>query len=219
MRINRFVAQASGLSRRAADAAIKAEKVLVNGEKPTVGQDIKATDQVTLDGQVIKPSVSHKTIILNKPVGYVCSRNGQGSKTIYDLLPTTLKQLKTVGRLDKDSSGLLLLTTDGSLAQKLTHPSFQKLKVYEIELSKPLKSDDHNAIEVGIRLDDGDSKLRLSGHAKSWTVKMHEGRNRQIRRTFAVLGYKVTSLHRVRLGDYDLGDLKSGSYKDIGNVD
>src|SRR5690242_11466002 len=126
MRINKFIAQATGLGRRAADAAITAGRVRVDGEMPSSGMNVRATDKVTFDSRMITiRDDAPVTIMLNKPAGYVVSRNGQGSKTIYDLLPPEYQQLKPVGRLDKNSSGLLLLTNDGRLANELTHPSHQ----------------------------------------------------------------------------------------------
>ena len=152
--------------------------------------------------------------MINKPEGYVCSRKGQGNKTIYDILPENYKTLNTVGRLDKNSSGLLLLTNDGELAHQLTHPSFKKIKIYHIELDQPLAPLHQQMIsDFGVQLDDGPSKLNLEktdNNRKKFTVSMHEGRNRQIRRTFESLGYKVTKLHRTHFGTYDLKDLKSG---------
>src|SRR3954463_9519108 len=107
MRINKYVALATGKSRRAADAAIGEGRVLVNGQTPSTGQGVTTDDLVTLDSLRITPAVNTITIILNKPVGYVVSRDGQGSRTVYDLLPAKYHNLKPVGRLDKDSSGLL----------------------------------------------------------------------------------------------------------------
>jgi pseudouridine synthase len=151
--------------------------------------------------------------MLHKPVGYVCSRDGQGSKTIYDLLPTKLHQLKPVGRLDKDSSGLLLLTNDGELANRLTHPSFEKEKVYEISLDKPLARPDRAQIEQGVLLEDGLSKLQVKPLGNEhWQVTMREGRNRQIRRTFSALGYRLQALHRTQFGTYRLGRIAPGEY-------
>jgi 23S rRNA pseudouridine2605 synthase len=214
MRLNRYVALATGLSRRAADAAIAEQRVYINEQLAKPGQEVIANDTVTLDGQPLKLAET-TTVMLNKPVGYVCSRNGQGNKTVYDLLPTELHHLKPVGRLDKDSSGLLLLTNDGELAQQLTHPSFKKEKAYEILLDKPLSDDDKANIERGIKLEEGMSVLKLKGNGRSWTVSMSEGRNRQIRRTFAALGYTVTKLHRTQFGPYALTDLAVGHYKQI----
>ncbi len=220
MRINRFVAMSSTLSRRAADQALKEGRVYVNGVKATLTSSASESDKVMLDGKLLLLPITLQTILLNKPTGYVVSRNGQGSKTIYDLLPTELSNLKPVGRLDKDSSGLLLLTNNGELTQQLTHPSFQKVKVYETALDKDLQPLHHQMIsDVGISLDDGLSKLGIERmhetDARHWRVTMHEGRNRQIRRTFTALGYKVTTLHRTTFGIYKLPhNLQPGSYQD-----
>jgi 23S rRNA pseudouridine2605 synthase len=158
--------------------------------------------------------------MLNKPTGYVVSRDGQGSLTIYDLLPPELHSLKPIGRLDKDSSGLLLLTNDGQLAQELTHPKYQKTKIYEVTLSTPLQPLHRQMIsDRGLQLTDGPSKLELEritdGNDKDWRVHMHEGRNRQIRRTFAALGYSVQTLHRTHFGSYVLGSTKPAAYKTV----
>jgi 23S rRNA pseudouridine2605 synthase len=215
MRINKFVALATGMSRRAADQAIAEGRIAVNGWPATAGQQVTDEDQVSLDNHTLqKPAGT--TIMLNKPVGYVVSRDGQGSQTIYDLLPEKYQSLKPVGRLDKDSSGLLLLTNDGALAQELTHPKHHKQKVYEIELDKPLAPLHQQMInDVGIQLDDGPSQLQLEklDDARHWRVRMHEGRNRQIRRTFHALGYEVTRLHRTQFGSYELKDLGSGQVR------
>jgi 23S rRNA pseudouridine2605 synthase len=214
--LNQFIAKATGMSRRAADTVIAHQRVKVNNQSAQIGQQLYIDDQVTLDGIVVTlPEVS-TTIMLNKPVGYVCSRDGQGSKTIYNLLPSGLHELKPVGRLDKDSSGLLLLTNDGKLAHELTHPSFEKQKVYEIKLDKSLDMIDQAKLETGIKLDDGISRLDLSGKGKAWIATIHEGRNRQIRRTFQALDYNVVVLHRVTFGPYKLpASLKPGSYREL----
>jgi 23S rRNA pseudouridine2605 synthase len=215
MRLNKYIAVATGMSRRAADAIIETGRVSVNDKPSQTGQDIGETDVVKLDSRTLELSAETQTYIFNKPVGYVVSRDGQGSKTIYDVLPRELHHLKPIGRLDKESSGLLLLTNDGALAHELTHPSYQKLKLYEISLLKPLKRQDMQAIEQGVELEDGISKLSLKrlGDDKHWQVSMHEGRNRQIRRTFAALGYTVTTLHRTHFGPFELNDLPVGELK------
>jgi 23S rRNA pseudouridine2605 synthase len=220
MRINRFVALATGMSRRAADSAIQDGRVFANGKQAEAGTQVDDTTEVTLDGKALKAPSMLQTVILNKPVGYVVSRDGQGSKTIYDLLPPELLALKPVGRLDKDSSGLLVLTNDGALANQLTHPSFYKIKIYNIRLDQPLQPLHRQMIsDIGVQLEDGPSKLQLDritdGNDTDWRVTMHEGRNRQIRRTFASLGYTVTGLHRTNFGDYRLDDLSPGSWRTI----
>ncbi len=220
MRLNKYIAQATGLSRRAADAVIADGRVRVNGQSPTVGVQIGDGDEVTLDSHPITPAVNTITILLNKPVGYVCSRDGQGNKTIYELLPPELQELKSVGRLDKNSSGLLLLTNDGQLAYELTHPKFQKTKVYKIALNQPLQPLHRQMIsDNGVLLDDGPSKLQLERindtDDSNWKVTMSEGRNRQIRRTFEALDYHVVKLHRTQFGSYALGTLKPGQYSNL----
>jgi 23S rRNA pseudouridine2605 synthase len=221
MRLNKYIAGATGLSRRAADTAIADNRVLVNGLAPSSGQQIADSDAVSLDGAIITLAAQKTTVMINKPAGYVVSRNGQGSKTIYDLLPPALHALKPIGRLDKDSSGLLLLTDDGDLANELTHPSHQKVKIYEIAVDKPLQPLHRQMIhDHGINLEDGNSQLQLErlkdGDDLHWKVMMYQGRNRQIRRTFAALGYKVVELERTQFGPYQLTYLApTQSYKQL----
>lgn len=219
MRLNKFIAHATGISRREADELIRAGNVVVNGKAADLGCDVDPNDDtVTVNNQLVKLPTEHTTIILNKPVGYVCSRNAQarGVKTIYELLPDQYKALKTIGRLDKDSTGLILLTDDGDLAHQLTHPSFAKTKEYIVELDHALAPLHQQMIsDFGINLDDGPSQLlleRLNDERTKFNITMHEGRNRQIRRTFAALGYQVKSLHRTTFGPYTLGDLASGKW-------
>lgn len=216
MRINKYLALATGLSRRAADQAIIEGRVRLNGQTAAVGDTVDTKDVLQLDGQAVEAPPASTTIMLNKPVGYVVSRDGQGSPTIYDLLPPEYQSLKPVGRLDKDSSGLLLLTNDGELANELTHPRYAKTKIYEVTIDKPLAPLHQQMIsDHGIELDDGNSHLqleKLDEQGREWRVTMSEGRNRQIRRTFSALGYEVEKLHRTAFGEYQLLNLKLGSY-------
>jgi len=217
MRINVYVAQSTGLSRRQADKLIANGAVTINNQLAKTGDIVNDQDTILFNNHLIKP-IQFQLVLFNKPINYVVSRNGQGSKTIYDLLPHKLSQLKPVGRLDKDSSGLLLLTNDGKLAQQLSHPSYNKNKVYNLSLDKPLKDKDNLLISRGINLEDGISYLdisNLSQDERSLTVTMSEGRNRQIRRTFQKLGYQVTILHRVSFGEYSIGQIKPGQWKII----
>lgn len=219
MRLNKFIALSTGMSRRTADNVIAEGRILIDGSVGQLGQQIDpAHDAIQLDGKPLEAPKQSLTIMLHKPVGYVCSRDGQGSKTIYDLLPARYHVLKPIGRLDKDSSGLLLLTNDGSLAYELSHPSFQKEKTYKIKLNRGLSEPDFAATAKGIKLDDGSSNLSLEptgSNRTKWIVTMQEGRNRQIRRTFEALGYTVVELHRTHFGSYTLGDLKIGECKEV----
>ncbi len=219
MRINKYLAQATGISRRAADRVLLQGKVTVNGIPAATGVDVGTTDTVMLNGRELQLPASFTTIMLNKPAGYICSRDGQGGRTIYDLLPKDLHTLKPIGRLDKDTSGLLLLTNDGKRAQELTHPKYQKEKRYEVKLHKPLTEADFVTITTnGVTIDDGVSTLgleSLDAHKTRWKVIMHEGRNRQIRRTFEALGYRIVSLHRTNFGPYELGKLEPGAVTSV----
>jgi 23S rRNA pseudouridine2605 synthase len=216
MRVNKFIAQSTGLGRRTVDMLISEKRVTVNGQLASIGQEVIPNDTVSLDGQSLATQKTI-TIVLNKPVDYVVSRAGQGSQTIYALLPSDYQALKPVGRLDKESSGLLLLTNDGQLAQELTHPKFVKEKTYQVRLNKPLTTTDKAKLGKGVMLEDGPSQLQLSNDvsATSYRVTMHEGRNQQIRRTFTALGYHVTRLHRTSFGTYELGSLAPGKFQVI----
>lgn len=261
-RLNKHLALQLGVSRREADDLIAAGKVTVNGSVATLGSRVQAGDAVTVGGKSLTGNAQFEYVLFNKPVGYVCSRRPQGdTPTIYSLLPQKYHALKPVGRLDKDSSGLILLTNDGDFAHRMTHPSFQKAKVYEVQLDKPLAPLHQQMIsDYGVMLPDGPSKFLISrieqresqlvshkslapspapagdtrlggnklaqpangnihmttgdndGSDNYYEVHMSEGRNRQIRRTFAALGYTVTALHRTQFGNYSLGDIKSGEH-------
>ena len=219
MRLNKFVALSLGVSRRKADELIEQGKILVNSDRAVLGRQISQSDTVLYNSRelYIQPK---KLILLHKPVGYLCSRASQGGvPTIYELLPTSLHHLKPVGRLDKDSSGLILLTTDGDFAHQMTHPSFYKIKRYLVTLDQPLQPLHRQMInDFGVQLPDGPSRLTLErqhdGDDRRWIVQMSEGRNRQIRRTFAALGYTVKKLHRTDFGNYSLGGMKRGEFQE-----
>jgi 23S rRNA pseudouridine2605 synthase len=216
MRLNKYLAENWGVSRREADEMILAGRVRVDGVIARLGA--RAEGEILVDGKavLIKDKVY---LAMNKPVGYVSSRRRQGGATIYELLPEKYLGLKTVGRLDKNSSGLILLTNDGDFAYQMTHPKFQKIKRYEVILDKPLEPLHRQEIaDFGVDLADGKSRLGLveMGNRKKWMVEMREGRNRQVRRTFGALGYEVVGLHRVQFGKYELGaGLRSGEVEQI----
>ena len=217
-RLNKYLAFHLGLSRREADNLIAAGQVDVAGEKAILGTRVEEGQPVTVKGELITPKVAYTYVAFHKPVGYVSSRKQQGDiPTLYSLLPEEYHQLKPVGRLDKDSGGLLILTDDGDFAYQMTHPKFYKVKTYEVSLDKPLEPLHQQMIsDYGIQLEDGPSKLSLERQddsRKNWVVTMHEGRNRQIRRTFLALGYGVTKLHRTSFGPYALNGLASGKFE------
>ena len=222
LRLNKFLATHSGISRREADEKIKAGRVFVNGQPAEIGTRILKTDEIKLDGKIIPHSEDLLYLALNKPVGYVCSRHQQGTTpTIYSLLPKNLRHLKTVGRLDRDSEGLILLTNDGDFNYQMTHPKFHKLKVYKVELDQDLAPLHQQLIsDFGVQLPDGLSRLILTKliDSRHFRVEMSEGRNRQIRRTFAALGYNVISLKRFAFGPYQLSNLPTGKYEFVSKI-
>jgi 23S rRNA pseudouridine2605 synthase len=214
MRINQYLASATNLSRRAADLAIQDGRVVINGQAANLGQMVAEGDEVKLDDLIVQPA-GRQTILFYKPVGVVCSRRKQGnSSTIYDVLPAELSSLNPVGRLDKDTSGLLILTNDGWLHQQLSHPSWGKVKVYEVELDRPIEPQDLAVLRQGVNLEEGKSLPHvLSATGKNIQLELSEGRNRQVRRTFAALGYTVIRLHRPQLSNLELGNLKPGEWR------
>jgi 23S rRNA pseudouridine2605 synthase len=219
-RLNKHLALTLGISRREADDLIENGDVAMNGTTATLGARISSGATITVKGKPLSDTPSYRYVLFHKPVGYVCSRKAQGDNpTIYDLLPADMAPLKPVGRLDKDSSGVILLTNDGNFAHTMTHPKFAKVKIYQVSLDTTLEPLHQQMIsDYGVEIGDGVSKLSLERRddsRKDWIVTMHEGRNRQIRRTFAALGYDVTKLHRTAFGPYHLDDTPAGSTTDV----
>ena len=251
IRINKFLAERLGLSRRESDEYIEQGRVVIDGNPARLGQAVTESSTIAVDGKTIDHKVAYRYIALNKPANYVCSRKRQGdSPTIYELIPDDMHELKPVGRLDRDSSGLILLTNDGDFAHRMTHPSFYKTKIYQVALDKPLQPLHRQMIsDFGVMLEDGKSQFgitkgrvhpsaslrnefetsapppeaRLAPQTETeqsptddlYTITMSEGRNRQIRRTFAALGYTVTQLHRIVFGNYSLGDIPAGQWHEL----
>jgi len=218
-RLNKYIALHLGLSRREADEFIQRGRVSINGAIAELGRQVEPTDEVSVDGKLVSNETAHIYLAFNKPVGYVCSRRAQGDNpTIYELIPKEYHQLKPVGRLDKNSSGIILLTNDGDFAFQMTHPKFHKVKVYEVSLDRDLEPLHQQMIsDHGVTLEDGVSQLQLTRQSddsrSDWIVTMSEGRNRQIRRTFSSLGYEVTDLHRTNFGNYSVGDIQPGEFE------
>lgn len=229
IRLNKFLAERLGISRREADDAIAAGRVTIDGKKASLGArldlSIDKKPKVCYNNSIVPFDTDFIYLAFNKPVGYVCSRRAQGeAPTLFELLPEGYRKLKTVGRLDKDSSGLILLTNDGDFAFQMTHPKFQKEKTYEVDLDRPLEPLHQQMIsDYGVMLDDGPSRFVVIKQTASdqngsslnrphYIVILREGRNRQIRRTFAALGYRVTALHRTTFGPFQLTNLESGEF-------
>lgn len=223
MRLNKYLALNSGLSRRQADELIERGYVTINGEKAQLGAQVHPGDTVQVKDKDVAPDTAFIYLALHKPVGYVCSRKQQGENpTIYELVPRQYHSLKPVGRLDRDSSGLLLLTNDGDFAHQMTHPSHYKVKRYEVTIDRGLEPLHQQMInDFGVDLPDGKSQLtleRITDDRQQWVITMTEGRNRQIRRTFAALGYAVTALHRTDFGPYHIGNLPAGEYQEVSRL-
>lgn len=219
IRLNKYLALHMGFSRREADEYIERGYVKVNDIVVNLGARIAETDKIIVKGEPLTSGTTYQYLALNKPAGYVCSRVSQGGlPTVYELLPPQYHHLKTVGRLDFNSSGLIILTNDGDFTYRLTHPKFEKTKIYNARLDHELEPLHQQMIsDYGVQLEDGPSKMmleRLSDDDRlDWKVTMTEGRNRQIRRTFSSLGYEVKKLHRTNFGNYSIGDIKPGKFE------
>lgn len=220
MRINVFVAQGTGMSRRAADREIEAGAVRLNGKRAVLGDQVTSTDKVTYKGKPVeeKPK-EYTTIMLNKPIGFISSRKRDETEapTVMELLPKELQHLKPVGRLDKESAGLLLLTDDGDLLYKSTHPKFEIEKEYVVEFEERLSPMIINQWKKGMKLPDGIARADSMTHeiGTTYRIVLHQGKTRQIRRMAGKTGNAVTKLTRVRSGKTELGKLKVGEWKKL----
>ena len=218
MRLNKYVAHCGVCSRRQAADLVKNGQVSVNGAvivEPFY--QMKEGDVVRYKGKVIRPEENMVYLLLNKPKGVIStSQDERGRTTVLDLIKDKVSErVFPVGRLDRDTTGLLLLTNDGELALKMTHPSFKMEKQYEVVLDKDLKPEDLHKIRDGVVLDDGpaivDAAHYTPGKNKdSVTLLLHLGRNRIVRRIFEHLGYEVIKLDRVYLGGLTKKDLPRG---------
>ena len=205
MPLNKFIAHAGVCGRREAAELVKEGKVTVNGDKIfEPGYKVSGIDKVTVKGKAIFLQRNAVYILLNKPKDFITTSNDpQGRKTVLDLVKqATQERVYPVGRLDRNTTGVLLLTNDGELAQKLTHPSFEIKKIYEVTLDKPVTKKDLDSIMTGITLEDGLVAADAVGYADPKDkqvvgIEIHSGRNRIVRRIFEHLGYDVKALDRV----------------------
>ena len=222
MRINKYIASSGFCSRRKADELIEAGRVQVNGKTVTLlGYEIRTKDKVAIDGKTLR-MMKLEYYRFYKPTGYITTSDDEkGRKTIYDILPDELKHLKPVGRLDKDSSGLLILTNDGNLVYELTHPSIKVAKVYRVTVDAFLKVEDLEKLAKGIEIEKGKiayCDCEIIERTKNETlleVTLYQGLNRQIRKMIEHIGYNVVHLKRIRHATIDLVGLKKGQYKPI----
>ncbi len=213
----------AGSRRRIADA-IKYGRVKVNGETvENFRHPVNQTDRVMVNGRIVdlKPRFT-VYLMVNKPAGIITTTSDeQGRRMVLDIIPEKYHRLRLypVGRLDKDSTGLLLLTNDGELTYRLTHPKFEHEKEYLIQIDGMLKPDDKRKLETGIELEDGMTYPIVVKEIKAppfnYSLITHEGRKRQVRRMLANLGYQVLALKRVRIGSLNLGNLKEGAAREL----
>ena len=220
VRLNKFLANAGVCSRREADEFIQAGVVSVNGEVVTeLGTKVKRSDEIKFHDQPV--NVEKKVyVLLNKPKDYVTtSDDPQARKTVMDLVKGACKErIYPVGRLDRNTTGVLLLTNDGDLASKLTHPKFLKKKVYHVYCDKNVTSHDLEQIAAGITLDDGEIHADAISYAsetdkKQVGIEIHSGKNRIVRRIFESLGYRVTKLDRVLFAGLTKKNLRRGDWR------
>jgi 23S rRNA pseudouridine2605 synthase len=216
VRLNRFLAAAGLGSRRHCDALIAARRVTINGRVCTnFSAQPQARDHVKVDGKLVH-TVPTLTIMLNKPPGFVSTRKDLHARdTVFDLIPQKLSHLFTIGRLDAQTQGLLLLTNDGELAQRLTHPRFKIDKEYEVALDRPWDPTVAPKLLRGILLDGQRAKIALLRSVSPTRLRiiLRQGINRQIRRMFEAVGYQVKHLLRIRIGNLRLGDLPRGHWR------
>jgi len=218
MRLNRFLAAAGVASRRKCDELIAAGRITING---SICTDFSAQpserDHVKVDGKLVRLERT-MTIALNKPPGFVSTRSDPHARdTIFDLLPPKFPRLFNIGRLDTQSEGLLLLTNDGDLAQRLIHPRFKIEKEYEVTLDRPWNSEDAQKLSRSIFLDGRRAQIARF-HSIGPTrlrVVLRQGINQQIRRTLYAIGYEVKRLVRIRIGNLRLGDLPRGQWRPL----
>ncbi len=218
MRINRYLAMAGICSRRQAEEMVRGGRVQVNGVVLTdLSTKVSDADEVRVDGRPVTPGEPRAVYAYHKPVGItVTMKDPKQENVLGEYLHNIPERVVPVGRLDKDSSGLLLLTNDGSLVHRLTHPSFEKEKVYEVELDRNPLNQDIRRFAGGILLDGRRTKeAKVERRKNSLRITLYEGRNRQIRRMWAALGYRVIRLHRIEMDGIPLGNLKEGQFRKL----
>ncbi len=219
IRLNKFLSDAGVCSRRAADKAIEAGKVLVNGEPAVMGQRIVSTDQVVFEGQIVSNDNKKPVLIAyNKPAGIVCTAEKREKNNIIDHINYS-ERIYSIGRLDKDSTGLILLTNQGDLVNKIMRAVNAHEKEYVVSVDKEITGDFIKKMSDGVYLDELEVTTRKCKVRKlsknEFNIILTQGLNRQIRRMCQMLGYKVKTLKRIRIMNIELGNLKEDTYRDV----
>ncbi len=222
VRLNKYIASSGLCSRRKADELIESGVVQVNGKTvKELGYLVQGKDKVFVDKKMVRP-VKHEYYKFFKPAGYITTADDEkGRKTIYDLLPENLYHLKPVGRLDKDSTGLIILTNDGELINQLTHPSVKVPKVYLVSVNGRVHKHELEQMALGIEIEKGKiayadiTVLEMDNNVTTMKITLFQGLNRQIRKMFEHFGYEVKSLKRIQHATVSLEGLKRGEFKPI----
>jgi 23S rRNA pseudouridine2605 synthase len=225
IRLNKYLSNAGICSRRDADVLIQTGVVSVNGELVTeLGFRVKPTDVIKYDGGTIKAEAK-RYVLLNKPKGFITNMDDAlGRKTVMGLVMKACKErVFPVGRLDRETTGLLLFTNDGDLAKKLTHPRFKATKLYHVSLDKPFKREHLDRMLEGIDLEDGKTIFDKVDYVKDKSsevgVELHSGKNQVVRRTFEALGYVITKLDRVKYAGLSKKDVPRGMYRHLSEAE
>lgn len=221
-RLNKYIASSGLCSRRKADELIESGVVTVNGNKVTeLGYLVQEKDKVFVNQKLIRP-VKHEYYRFYKPAGYITTCDDEkGRKTIYDLLPENMYNLKPVGRLDKDSTGLLILTNDGDLINQLTHPSIKVPKIYIVSVDAKMHPHEFEQMAKGIEIEPGKvayadvTVLEADNKHTMMQIVLYQGMNRQIRKMIEHFGYEVKSLKRIQHATIQIDGLKRGEFKPI----
>jgi 23S rRNA pseudouridine2605 synthase len=222
IRLNKYLSNAGICSRREADVLIQTGVVTVNGEIITeLGYKVKLGDAVQYDGETINAETK-RYVLLNKPKGFITTMDDpMGRKTVMGLVRKACRErVYPVGRLDRDTTGLLLFTNDGDMAKKLTHPRYQAKKIYHVELNKSVAREDLEKLIKGVDLEDGRTRFDVAdfvkdGSAREIGVELHSGKNRIVRRMFEALGYEVIKLDRVQFSGLTKKDLPRGMFRHL----
>lgn len=222
IRLNKYLSNAGVCSRREADVLIQTGVVSVNGEIITeLGYKIKPEDVVQYDGETINAE-KKRYVLLNKPKGFITTMDDpRGRKTVMTLVKKACRErVYPVGRLDRETTGLLLFTNDGDMAKKLTHPRYQAVKIYHVETDKPIKKEDLDKLVAGVVLEDGKTNCDKASFIEGGTeyeagVELHSGKNRVVRRLFEAIGYKVVKLDRVQFSGLTKKDLPRGMFRHL----
>ena len=214
-RVQKLLSNYGYCSRRKAEDLITQGQVKVNGKLISIGDKASPDDVITVNGKVVKGE-RKVYLVFNKPPGCVTAVSDNHDKTIMDYIRVK-ERIFPVGRLDKNSTGILLLTNDGDFANKIMHPSFEVTKTYEAQIDNSFNERDRRALERGILLEDGKTapaKVKVLA-PDLVSIKIHEGKNRIIRRMLKKLGYKTFFLHRAKIGRLGLGDLRPGKFRHL----